>query len=83
MAHVYPKEQSQHFIMRMFYIYFCGFNSKTIQDIKFKFSAFLSLVDYVRRKPSKVPFRKCNILIRNELKHFQIKLNHIKQLIFR
>ena len=29
----------------MFYIYLSGYNSKTIQDVKFKFSAFLSLVE--------------------------------------
>ena len=29
----------------MFYIFLSGYNSRTIQDIKFKFSAFLRLVE--------------------------------------
>ena len=29
----------------MFYIFVSGYSSRTIQDVKFKFSAFLSLVE--------------------------------------
>ena len=33
----------------MFYIFLNGYNSRTIQDIKFKFSAFLSFTEATKR----------------------------------
>ena len=32
----------------MFYVFLSGFNSRTIQDIKFKFSAFLNFAEAIK-----------------------------------